>query len=727
MTATTSEIGFRARVRRFTRTAAVLGVAVGVCGFASPAHAAEEELTDAATPTLSVSVGVHGRVAPGAAATATMSVRNDTDEEVPGGRVVVEIGNTPLTDSAAVSTWVADGTAPGDFQQIGGDTADAVAPGDAERINVEVPVEALAALAPGVYPVRATLDDSPGDSSRDDSDDEVTAESVLVITDTAPQVGVIVPITATPADRVLLTSEELSTLTSADGALTAQLDGVTGTAAVLAIDPSILAAIRVLGTAAPQSATEWLARLDELPNERFALQFGDADVTVQSQAQLPELLQPTTLTPFIDPRNLPSTPSTPTPTPAAAATPTPAPTPEPSLPDDETLTRVDRAIDGIVWPRGGVRGDDLAAFSSYLGGEATTIVSSTDIEEASPAHVTASDRDVLVVQEAASLAISRAAAEADEDARTGWLSTASAHLFLAAQSTPQAPLLVGLLRDETRDASALRAAIASVDSIGFDLSSVRASAPTAAALRVVDPNPERVQALESMLVDEGTLASFATILDDPQVLLSRERIRVLREIGVGATDAAFAEGVLTHRENTRMTLGAVSIPPSSTIQLLSANADLPFSIRNDLPWPVTLRLTVAPTDPRLEVEESTDVVVQAATTARVKVPVSARVGSGELDLRLNIYSPSGVLIDGPQTVPVAVRAEWETIGLVVFGSLAVLLIAGGVVRTVLRRRRSAGESGPEADEHDDEAGTPDRKQDAVHIDADAPTTPDARE
>jgi hypothetical protein len=719
MTATTSEIGFRARVRRFTRTAAVLAVAVGVCGFAAPAHAAnDDEITDAGDPALSVSIGVHGRVAPGSPATASLSVRNDTDAALPAGRVQVELSPTPLADSASVTSWIDEGAAPDDFVDVGNDVTGTVEPGESERVAVEVPVEALAGLAPGVYPLRATLDRTISGSTDADADDLV-AESVIVITPAAPQVGVIVPITATPADRVLLTADEVSALTSAEGALTAQLDGVTGTAAVLAIDPSIVAAIRVLGTAAPQSATDWLTRLDELPNERFALQFGDADMTVQSQAELGTLLQPTTLTPFIDPRNLPSASATPTPqgTPAPG---TPSPTVAPSLPSDEDLTRIDGAIDGMVWPRTGVRDADLAAFSAYLGGAATTIVSSDDVETAAPAHATAAEHDLLVVQAAASAAISRAAAEPDDEARTPWLSVASAHLFLAAQSTPEAPLLIGLQRDDDRDAAALRAAIASVDSIGYDLSAVRSSAPASVTLRSTEPNPERVAALEGMLTDEGTLANFATVLDDPQVLLGRERIRVLREIRVGVTDAAFTEGVVIHRENTRATLGAVSIPPSSTIQLLSANADLPFSVRNDLPWPVTLRLTVAPTDPRLEVQETTEVIVQANTTARVKVPVSARVGSGELDLRLNIYSPTGVLIDGPQSVPVAVRAEWETIGLVLFGSLAVFLIAGGIVRTVLRRRRDAADADADADA---DAG----KKDAVITEADPASSPGANE
>ncbi|WP_214443577.1 DUF6049 family protein, partial [Mycobacterium tuberculosis] len=199
----------------------------------------------------------------------------------------------------------------------------------------------------------------------------------------------------------------------------------------------------------------------------------------------------------------------------------------------------------------------------------------------------------------------------------------------------------------------------------------------------------RAPDLANLLADERSLTAFATILSDPLVLLSPERIRILRTIAVGSSTEAFTEKVADHRARTVETLGAVSIPDSSTIQLLTANADLPIAVRNDLPWPVTVRLYASPTDPRLEVTPVIDVAVQASSTTRAKVPVSARVGSGELDLRLSLTSPTGVPIQSEQTIRVAVRAEWETIGLVIFGGLAVLLIGLGVVRTVRRKRREA--------------------------------------
>src|SRR5690606_26383410 len=111
----------------------------------------------------------------------------------------------------------------------------------------------------------------------------------------------------------------------------AQLDGVTGTSAVLAIDPLIPASIRALGTAAPVSAVTWLTRLEALSNERFALQAGDADATVQARAGLTELLTPLPLTSVLTPENFVATETTPTPSPTPSPSPSGSPA-EPTLP-----------------------------------------------------------------------------------------------------------------------------------------------------------------------------------------------------------------------------------------------------------------------------------------------------------------------------------------------------------------------------------------------------------
>lgn len=725
MTATTPDTGLRARLRRLAGRTAAFAIVVGGCAFAAPgpAIAADESPSDDQQGVeLHVSAGLRGVITPGSSVSAVLTVNNDTDAELTAGQVEVELNRTPLADDAAVSSWLDDGEASGDFAPIGADDTAPVDAGGASTTTIFVPEETLGALAPGVYPLRAELTGAQTGGDSGDSAD-TTATSVLVVSDTqVSQVGVLVPITATPAGGVLLTAQELAELTAPDGALTAQLDGVTGTTAVLAIDPSIPAAIRVLGSAAPEDARQWLTRLDGLPNTRFALQFADADAAAQAQAELPELLQPTTFAPFLDPAHFPQAPATVAATDSTDATPTPDPEPttSPALPSDEEITAIDGALPRVVWPENALTPDDLAAFAGYLGEGTTTIVSSAAVGGQSSAHAVAGGQDLLVTDAAASESLSKAAAEADSVSRQRLLAEAAARLQLAQERAPGAPLLIGLDRDDDRTADALRDSISSVDTIGFDLSALRSTTPVAAT--VADgADPDRAIAVTSLLADEGSLTAFSSILADPQVLLSRERIGILRTLSVGTSAKTFADKVATHQEQTATTLAAVSVPPSSTIQLLTANADLPIAIRNDLPWPVTVQLIVSPTEPRLEVKPMPTTVVQANSTTRVKVPVSARVGSGEVDLRLSLYSPTGVQIQGDQSVRVAVRADWETIGLFIFGGLAVLLIALGVIRTVRRKRRES------AEESAVEAQIEALEEEAVVARPDAATTEDTHE
>jgi hypothetical protein len=727
MTAITPDIGLRARLRRLAGRTAVLAIALGSCAFVAPsvAVAADQAQTDEQSVELHVSAGLRGIVAPGSSTSAILTVENGSEAALAPGQVEVELSRTPLTDAAAVSTWLDDGEATGDFAPIGADDTESIDAGASATTTIFVSEATLGALAPGVYPLRAELTASSGNDGDENAESvDATATSVVVVSGArTAQVGVLVPITATPEGGALLTTEELSELTGPEGALTAQLDGVAGTTAVLAVDPSIPAAIRVLGTAAPESARDWLTRLDDLPNARFALQFGDADATAQAQAGLPELLQPQSFAPFLDPANFPRVPATVAPTDAPDATPGPTPgaTESPEFPTDEELTEIEGALPNIVWPQAPLTPANLTAFAGYLGDDTTTIVSSSTVGGKSAAHATAAGRDLLVTDAAASDVFSQVAAERDPDDRQRLLAEAAALLQLAQRSAPSAPLLIGLERDDARSSDALRDAISAADSLGFELSTVRATAPVPVTV-VGTPDAARSAAVSTLLADETRLDAFSSVLTDPQVLLSPERIRILRTLSVGKSATTFAEGLADHQAQTRATLDAVSIPPSSTIQLLTANADLPIAVRNDLPWPVTVQLFVAPTDPRLEIKSPDQTIVQAESTTRIKVPVSARVGSGEVNLRLSLYSPTGVQIQGDQTLRVAVRAEWETIGLVVLGGIIVLLIALGVIRTVRRKRREAAEES--AVEAQIEAL---EEEAAVETRPDAATTEDTRE
>jgi hypothetical protein len=111
-------------------------------------------------------------------------------------------------------------------------------------------------------------------------------------------------------------------------------------------------------------------------------------------------------------------------------------------------------------------------------------------------------------------------------------------------------------------------------------------------------------------------------------------------------------------------------------------------VRNDLPWPVRVELIAQPNNPQLVVGQRTEVVASAASNTRATIPVRSRVGNGAVTVTMQLYSPTGVAIGQVQSAEVQVRAEWETIGLVILIVIMVLFLSVGVVRTVRRRRRA---------------------------------------
>ena len=637
---------------------------------------------------MSITTGLHGVISAGSPVTATVAVENGTDQPLPAGRVSVELNTTPLADSAALTTWLDSGTASGSFTSLGAASSEEIGASESSSTSVSATAAALGDLRAGVYPIRGTLTGDP-------TTDAITTTSVLVVdANSTRQITVLVPITATPADGALLTADELTELTAPEGALTAQLDGVAGTSAVLAVDPLIPAAIRALGSAAPASAAEWLVRLESLSNDRFALQPGDADATVQARASLPELIAPLALAPFLDEANFAQTDEGATPPP----TPTPSPSPtdtDPVLPSDDELMAIDGAEPGLLWPVDDVQAADLEVFDTYLKTEAersgaeataaTTVLPSSALASPDSAVAEIDGHRVLTTDADASEALSEAAADVDATTRGRSIATAMAQLSFAGS---QQSLLVGLDRDETRTADALRETVLSLTAIGqpTGLTGVLGSDAASGDLLESEASTTRADALKNMLTDEERLTTFSSILDDPLVLLSPERIEIMRIIGVGVA-ADFTADMSAHRIETAATLDSVGVQQPSPIQLFTSAAPLPVWVRNDLPWPVNVTLTSKPSDARLDVRPSTPVEAQPASNTRVKVPVEARVGSGVLDVRFELYSPTGVHIGTDQTATVTVRAEWEGIGLGVLGGIIGLLLVLGIIRTILRRRK----------------------------------------
>lgn len=727
MTLSSPARAHRHRLRRLAAATAATVAAVAALATASlllvlaaPAGALAASGVDAASGapsdrsiTLSMSPSAEGVISPGAPLTVTVAAENPTGSTAPAGAVRITMSTTPLTSRAEITAWLAAPEAESPRTDLV--LADGAIPGIAARGTsvVAIPIDTapLAGLAPGVYPLRA--EDTSGQGAR-------SAVSVLTVRGDpgTGALGVVVPITAPPLSTGLLTKAQLTTLTAPDGALRAQLDAVTGTAAILAVDPAVVAAIRVLGTSAPASALRWLNDLMDLSNTRFALQFGDADLATQIAAGLGTPLAVQSLAPSLSAADFTGTTGTtatpsPSPTPTSASpTPTPSSTSTPggsTLPTLDELTDVGAGVGNVYWPATGTAGSEVVAALGGLTVEGVapiTLVGSGAVTTGPsvPAWADAAGSRVLVYEQDASTALRDAAVADDPVARGQALATASAFAALATAAAPDAPLLVAIDRADSYSPAGLRAAVTTAGSLSGrsagELSAITAGTPAAITLDAVAAAPERVTALTTLLGDETTITSFATILADPEVLTAPERAAVLQLIGNGwlGLPTRAADVFDEHRAQTAKTLDAVAIVPPSDIVLAATSAPLAFSVRNDLPWPVSLVLIAAPGDPRMIVQNTTPVEAGPSQNTRVKVPVEARVGSGESTLHLQLRSPSLVAIGGPVTVHVSVHAEWESVGLVIMVILVAAMIVLGVIRTMRKLRR--GGQMPESDAED---------------------------
>jgi hypothetical protein len=125
---------------------------------------------------------------------------------------------------------------------------------------------------------------------------------------------------------------------------------------------------------------------------------------------------------------------------------------------------------------------------------------------------------------------------------------------------------------------------------------------------------------------------------------------------------------------------------SSPLNLINSSAELPVHVRNDLSTDVTVQVALEPSDQRLQVPDPVTLTVPATSQSTVQVPVRA-VGSGDVNVAVELLTAEGRPIGTPADLRVRARPDWENVGTaVVAGVLGVMLVIG-LVRTVRRGRR----------------------------------------
>ncbi|WIB32862.1 DUF6049 family protein [Curtobacterium sp. MCSS17_005] len=711
---------------------------------AAKSHLADPAAADAGKATISIAPANRGVVQRDQDLTLSVTVTNDTDAALPAGTAEFDIFRSVSTRDVLAS-WLSDTTTTG-YLGAPMDSVDIPAIPAHRSITIDSVEIVSGNVALGGYSSfgarRIAAEYTAGDAFAVDR----SAITWYPDFEQAPvSVSVAMPITVPKSTDGILTAPVLAAATSVDGTLTQQLDAAEDHNVAVAVDPRIIASIRILGDNAPSSAITWLQRLESLRNETFALSYADADVTGLRQAGSDGILSPISLDQSVKSENFPGA-ETPAPTPTATPgqTSSPAPTEASSdgtttddgadqaqetLPTTESLLDFPYSMDSIAWPtEGTVSSADLPALERA--GTKTTIVSSGNTSAGADTTITASEKigddHVLVSDQSMSSMLRRAATATDRQTWSSTMSELTATLATSARAaTATGPILLTLGREWPSDSTRLSQALDALESTAWvapaDLSTASKAVAGSLTLASASTGEARVDQLQRLVRGEQGLSAFATILGDPNQLTAPARLRLLalasnawRDDDQGLAAAVEARTAAWAKSTTE-----VGIVDSSSLTLLGDRSSLPVSIRNSSAYPVTVHLSVQPSNSALRVVRNDIVVeIQPDSSTRATVPVQS-VANGKVELTMSLSSPTGVAIAEPATVELNVQAQWETV-ITAVAAIALIGIFGfGIFRSIRKRiRRRNGELD---DEDDDDPNRPLAVQPTVG-DAQASTT-----
>ncbi len=537
-------------------------------------------------------------------------------------------------------------------------------------------------------------------------------------------VSVVMPLTVPPGTEGLIPADELEEFTAPGGLLTRELAAVERRPIALGVDPRLLASIRVLGGDAPEGALAWLARLEASGNETFPLAYADADPVAAGQAGSGDPLLPLSFDFAIDPGRFAAPadeqqdpdggstgddgdqaedtesplPGTPTPTPEPGALP-PLPT------TIEDLTGWDWSFEGIAWPGPStVVGSDLARLEAH--GYSDLMLSARDVSGSSGPLVglTGSAMRGVVADDRLSAAARSLAAAATPQIAQSTADALRAELAAAAVDAGPAsrvvtidrawPLGVGRLGEVT-DAIAQSATTRAAS-----LAEVLAGVATPAAL-VESPEPAaRIQSVAAALAAATTEASFATVAQDPLDLTAPRRLDLLALLAVSwQSDDRFAVATSEFLERSRDILGGVQVVEQSDLLALGAGVPLPVTVTNSLDVPVRVFANARPLQPVLSIDpgdQRVEIEVPAGSTVKGSIPAEA-IANGDVQVVVSLTTETGVPVGDARRLNVNVQAAWESVGVTIAVVLIVGVFAIGLLRNILRRRRSRSDAGPDAD------------------------------
>ncbi len=686
------------RVSAFVAALVCLVLVFGAASWLGPLAGAQATAASASGTHLSVTAGQLGIVSVGSDVTFSMVVKSTDGAPVAAGRIQLHLDRAPLADRSALDAWLNPGTATTAPTGVVITTV-AVRAGSGTQTTVTamVPASSMKLAAGKVYPVEAVYS-----RNVDAQSGAVAATARTTVVADAPgtrgALAVVAPLTVPAPTGGVISAGDLERLTAADGELTARLTALQHRPVAIGLDPMIPVSIRLLGRAAPKTATAWLARLAAAPNEIFPLQYADADIAGQSQAGI-GLLQPTSFDFAIDDSLFLKPTSEPTPAPSPAPSPSPEVGALPDLPTAESLTKWPYSLNGIGWPADGtVTAKDLDHFAKA--GLETTILNSSAIKGDTTGHGVAAralinDHQVLVADSSLTAALRMAASASTEAVWTQAMTDLFAQLAVYAASPDPAPVLAEIGRD-TSDFGwfdATMSALTGQNLVGAATleSLLRSTARTDGAIVNSPEKAGRIERIRALNDRAAQVDRLATAAKNPALLTGRYRADMLALLATSwlADPVAWEQNVDESLDASAGLLDDVRLAPMSDVQMFGGQVAIPITVINDLTLPVTVRVQTVPSNARLVVDDDVIAELAPGSQTKVLVPVTARVGNGDVTLSISLFNEDqSVQLDGPEYVAVTVRADWETFGTLILAVLVVGFFGLGIFRNIRRRRKS---------------------------------------
>ena len=243
-------------------------------------------------------------------------------------------------------------------------------------------------------------------------------------------------------------------------------------------------------------------------------------------------------------------------------------------------------------------------------------------------------------------------------------------------------------------------------------SDIASSEPTDVERQTVDAgtlDADTSTAISAMSSSLTSLGPLAKATDDPDAVYDSVTPQILPSLAAQRTPSEQLDSATAMTSQITGMLSAVSVEPSSAVNLINKSANFPVLVRNNLPWPIHVDVTLVPDDPRLRATPALSQTLAAQGATTVEVPVGA-IGSGDIEVTYKVTTPDGVVLDDSQTVTVRMRAGWEDAITAVIASLFAALFLVGITRSLRKRAARKAQGSPEADSSEagaiDEASAP---------------------